>query len=75
MTNGSRTVSEIIDSLGGTAAVARMTSLTAQAVSNWRARNSIPAKYWSVLVCGGAGRVSLDALALAASTPQQQQAA
>jgi len=75
MTNGSRTISEIIDELGGTAAVARMTSTTAQAVSNWRTRNNIPARYWKTIADRAGGRVSLEALATVVAMRQQSDAA
>ncbi|MFO0236941.1 MAG: hypothetical protein ACK53Z_02875 [Betaproteobacteria bacterium] len=38
MTNEPQTPQQIIDLLGGTSAVARMTERSAQAVSNWRSR-------------------------------------
>lgn len=40
------TVAQIIDGLGGNAAVARRLGLGASTVSEMKRRNSIPVKYW-----------------------------
>jgi hypothetical protein len=37
------TADEVIDELGGTAAVAKLTERTPQAASNWRKANRLPA--------------------------------
>jgi DNA-binding transcriptional regulator YdaS (Cro superfamily) len=37
-----RTVDEVVDELGGTAAVADLCGTTSAAVSNWRSRRKIP---------------------------------
>lgn len=37
------TTSEVIDALGGTAAVARLMGVSLQVVTNWRARKQFPA--------------------------------
>ena len=42
-------VSEIIDKLGGNPAVARLTSSTAKAVSNWRRFDRFPASTYLVI--------------------------
>lgn len=39
----------VIDALGGTAAVARITGRTPQAVSNWRGRLTFPADTFLIL--------------------------
>lgn len=39
----------VIDALGGTAAVARITGRSPQAVSNWRARSTFPSDTFLVL--------------------------
>jgi hypothetical protein len=43
-------VAEIIDDLGGTTAVAEAVGVAAPVVSNWRARDRIPADRWAALV-------------------------
>jgi hypothetical protein len=48
MTNTLRTPQEVIDLLGGTAAVAKMTGRSAQAVSNWRSRG-LPSEMFLVM--------------------------
>jgi DNA-binding transcriptional regulator YdaS (Cro superfamily) len=40
------TVDEVVEALGGTAAVAALTGVTAPAVSNWRERGAIPSEYF-----------------------------
>jgi hypothetical protein len=47
MANEIQTACELIDRLGGTAAVARLTRRSAQAVSNWRSRG-LPAEAFLV---------------------------
>lgn len=44
-----QTASQIIDALGGNAAVAKLTSTTAKAVSNWRAYDRFPANTYLLL--------------------------
>ena len=48
MTNLQST-SEVIDQLGGTAEVARLTSTTSKAVSNWRAFERFPANTYLII--------------------------
>ena len=43
------TATDIIDALGGNAAVARLTSSTAKAVSNWRAFDRFPSNTFLLL--------------------------
>jgi hypothetical protein len=43
------TANEAIDKLGGTGAVAAMVGISAQAVSNWRAKGNIPPEYYLLL--------------------------
>ena len=43
------TTTEIIDKLGGNAAVARLTSTTAKAVSNWRGFNRFPSNTFLII--------------------------
>ena len=43
------TATDIIDALGGNAAVARLTSSTAKAVSNWRGFGKFPSNTFLVL--------------------------
>lgn len=44
-----QSTTEIIDLLGGNAAVAKLTSTTAKAVSNWRGFNRFPSNTFLVL--------------------------
>ena len=44
------TVDGVIDVLGGTAEVARITGKEAPTVSNWRFRKRIPVDYWPKIV-------------------------
>jgi hypothetical protein len=43
------TTSEIIDALGGNASVARLTSSTAKAVSNWRGFGKFPSNTFLII--------------------------
>ena len=43
-----RSVDEIISALGGTAATAELAGVGSPAVSNWKARGSIPAEYFLI---------------------------
>lgn len=45
-----RSVTEIIDALGGTTAVAAARGLPATTVASWKTRGSIPCVYWPPLV-------------------------
>lgn len=44
------TASQIVDALGGTARVSAACQTTESAVSNWRARNRIPADRWPAVL-------------------------
>lgn len=44
-----KTASEIIDALGGTAEVARLTKRGMAAVSNWRASGRLPAEFFLIM--------------------------
>jgi hypothetical protein len=44
-----KTVDEMVDALGGTAAVAALTEVGLSAVSNWRAQGFVPAKKFVTL--------------------------
>lgn len=52
------TVGEIIDALGGTAAVATLCGVGETAVSNWRSRREIPADKFMIFTAalGAAGK-------------------
>lgn len=44
------TVDSVLDALGGTSAVAKLTQRRASAVSNWRSVGTIPPKlYWKIM--------------------------
>jgi hypothetical protein len=43
-------VAHLIDWLGGTSQVATICNVGLPAVSNWKLRNSIPARYWAAIV-------------------------
>ncbi|RFC66481.1 hypothetical protein DYI37_03295 [Fulvimarina endophytica] len=45
-----QTPSDIINSLGGNAAIARKLGISPSGVSEMKRRNSIPVKYWSGLI-------------------------
>lgn len=49
-------VADLIDSLGGNASVARDLQLTPSAVSEMKRRNSIPPKYWPLVIATADGR-------------------
>lgn len=56
-----RTVSEIVESLGGTTAVATALVLPETTVSSWKSRGSIPPAHWSPLIAAARKRgVGLD---------------
>lgn len=59
------TVSEIIDSLGGPAAVARAADVPAGTASNWKARGSIPARHHAAVIRAGKGTITAEMLVLA----------
>lgn len=44
-----KSASDVIDALGGTAAMARLTSRRMQSVSNWRAEGRLPAETFLVV--------------------------
>ncbi len=44
----------IIDNLGGTTVVADLCGVLPSTVSNWRQRESIPAKYWRIIAATAA---------------------
>lgn len=54
------TASDVIDALGGTSKVARLTGRSMQAVSNWRERGAFPAETFLLLgdALGKAGRTA-----------------
>ena len=64
-------VSNFIDALGGTTRAASLLGAAPSAISNWRARNQIPARYWKASVEAasdlGISGVTLDVFAAAAS--------
>jgi len=49
MARKATSASEIIDTLGGTAATARLTHKSIQAVSNWRNTNRLPADTFLII--------------------------
>jgi hypothetical protein len=74
-----RTVSDIIEALGGSASIARELGLKASAVSEMKRRQSIPVKYWPGLIRLSQGRgavLDADALVVAhAPEPSASEAA
>ena len=54
------TAAEIIDQIGGAMAVSRALNLPSTTVSNWRARNSIPAKWHRAVLAVGDGKVTAE---------------
>lgn len=60
------TASQIVDALGGTARVSAGCQTTESAVSNWRARNRIPADRWPAVLrlaaAMGNAEITLDLL-------------
>ena len=59
------TAAEIIDELGGALALSRSLSLPPTTVGNWRARNSIPARYHHAVLAAAAGKVTADQIIMA----------
>ncbi|RUW98316.1 MAG: hypothetical protein EOS71_00410 [Mesorhizobium sp.] len=56
-----KNVGDIFDELGGTGAVARIIEVKHSAASEMKRRNSIPVRYWPLLVTGAQARgVELD---------------
>lgn len=53
----------IIDALGGASQMAGLLGISAQAVSNMKARDSIPPEYWATLVAE-AGRRGIEGVTL-----------
>ena len=43
-----KSVDEVVEAVGGNAAVASLAGVKASAVSNWKARGSIPAEYFLI---------------------------
>lgn len=66
---------EIIDVLGGPSAVGTGLHVPSTTVSNWKGRNSIPARYHGALVDLGAGKITPEQIVRAhaeiASTPSE----
>jgi hypothetical protein len=60
------TASQIIEALGGTAHVSAYCQTTKSAVSNWKARNCIPADRWPAMIrlaaAAGLQEITLDLL-------------
>lgn len=60
------TASQIIEALGGTARVSAACQTTESAVSNWKARNRIPADRWPTMIrmatAAGLQEITLDLL-------------
>jgi DNA-binding transcriptional regulator YdaS (Cro superfamily) len=52
------TVAEIIDTLGGPTALSNSLGLPSTTVSNWRIRQSIPARYHQALLSIADGKVT-----------------
>lgn len=70
-------VAEIIDDLGGTTAVAEAVGVAAPVVSNWRARDRIPADRWAALVDLARSRgksITFETFAELAAKPQAVEA-
>ena len=64
-----RSTSDVIDALGGTAAVAALTGRTMQAVSNWRVRGLFTASTYLVITDALAGKGKRAEAALWRSVP------
>jgi hypothetical protein len=60
---------EIIDALGGPTIVSRALRLPSTTVGNWRARNSIPARYQQAVVRMSNGKITAEQID-AAHAPQ-----
>lgn len=56
------TVSDLIDSLGGTIVAAKALSAPASTVSAWKSRNSIPSSHWPRIVALTNGSISYEML-------------
>lgn len=73
--DGVKTVVTIIKAFGGPSALARLLAVSPQAVTNMRARNSIPSEYWARLVQAAATReiegITFEALAKIAEQPSK----
>ena len=74
-----KSVHEIIRKLGGSTAVAAAIGTTQQNVTNMKARGSIPAEYWQVLVSAarqrGVDEVTFELLAKIAHRRRAERAA
>ena len=66
---------DIIDRLGGPAAIKRATGVPATTISNWRTRNSIPARYHKQLLDLSAGALTADEIVAAHATSEATEAA
>lgn len=71
-----RTVDDVIEAIGGTAAVAALLGIGKSTVSSWRARGSIPAEHWKAIVDRAdeieCASVSLEALACMHAKPETE---
>jgi hypothetical protein len=74
-----RTVIDIVEDFGGTAEFAQIIGTTSQNVTNMKARNSIPSRFWRRLVACAASRrmkdVTLDVLADMHAYPRERRSA
>lgn len=61
------TTADIIDALGGVAAVSRALNIPPTTVGNWRARNSIPARHHQAILTEAGGRVTAEQIIAAHS--------
>lgn len=73
-----RSVSEIVDALGGLTAVAAALDLPLTTVSSWKSRDSVPVSYWSPLLAAARKRgvaITVDCFAqIAAARPSSRAA-
>lgn len=74
-----RTVIDIVEAFGGTAEFAQVIGTTPQNVTNMKARNSIPSRFWRRIVANASSRrlkdVSLDVLADLHAYPRERRSA
>jgi len=62
------TAAQIIDTLGGAVFVSKALHLTSTTVGNWRARNSIPARYHHAVLSISEGKITADEIVAAHAT-------
>lgn len=56
-------ITEIIEDMGGSSAMATTLHVSTAVVVNWRNRGDIPRRYWSAIIKASNGAVSLEMLA------------